>query len=57
MKMSRLVQRLFGFLSAGALLVLSLTPGMFHVPVAIQPWLFLANIAWIVVLTSGVFSS
>jgi len=54
MKTKRIIQKFGGYLSVAILLIVSVTPNTFHIPVAMQPWLFMVNIAWIVVLASGV---
>ncbi len=44
-----------GIFSTVTLNAAVLFPKTFHVPIQIQPWLFIFNILWIVSLCSGIF--
>ncbi len=46
-----------GILSTLAVVVVGFAPSIFKIPAIFHPWLLLASIVWIVVFSSGVFSS
>jgi len=46
-----------GLVSTCAILIVGITPSTFNIPLMLRPWIFLASIIWIVVVSSGVFSS
>jgi hypothetical protein len=53
----RRVAKISGIFATFAILIVGITPGTFNIPVILRPWVFLASIVWIVVFSSGVFSS
>ena len=54
---NRRLKRTAGIVSTLAVLVVGFAPSLFKIPPIFHPWLFLATIVWIVVFSSGVFSS
>ena len=46
-----------GYLSTVAVVVVGFAPSIFKIPTVFHPWLLLLSIMWIVVFSSGVFSS
>ncbi|MFN8411101.1 MAG: hypothetical protein U0Z26_01805 [Anaerolineales bacterium] len=38
------------------LITIAFDPNIFHVPFSARPWLFITNIAWLLMMSSGIFS-
>jgi hypothetical protein len=38
------------------LIAVSVSPNTFHIPIPARPWVFMFTIAWILLVTTGVFS-
>jgi hypothetical protein len=57
MKKKLSVGKCVGCVSMAALFVAAITPGTFSIPSAVQPWLLLGSVIWIITFSSGVFSS
>ncbi len=46
-----------GILFTVILTAIAIDPSIFHVPSSIRPWFFITNIAWVLMIASGIFSS
>ncbi|MBL8080522.1 MAG: hypothetical protein JNM55_21305 [Anaerolineales bacterium] len=46
-----------GILFTVILTAIAIDPSIFHVPSSIRPWFFITNIAWLLMIASGIFSS
>ncbi len=46
-----------GILFTVILAAIAIDPSIFHVPSSIRPWFFIINIAWLLMIASGIFSS
>lgn len=46
-----------GYISTIVVFFVAITPSTFNIPLALRPWIFLGSIMWVVVFSSGVFSS
>ncbi len=46
-----------GILFTVILTAIAIDPSIFHVPSSIRPWFFIINIAWLLMIASGIFSS
>ncbi|MBE0672615.1 MAG: hypothetical protein IH588_18720 [Anaerolineales bacterium] len=57
MKTKLSLSKVAGIISTAALVTASVAPNTLHVPVPMRPWVFIAAIAWTLLITSGVFSS
>jgi hypothetical protein len=57
MKIKSVYLKWAGVFSIVLLSAIALTPSAFHIPVEDQPWLFIFNIAWVVMVASGIFQS
>jgi hypothetical protein len=56
MKTQISLSKLAGIFSTTALIVASIAPNMLHISIPLRPWIFLFTVAWILLITSGVFS-
>lgn len=56
MKTKLSLSKLLGIFSTAALVTASVAPSAFRIPVPLRPWIFMFAIAWILLITSGVFS-
>jgi hypothetical protein len=45
--------KVFGYISTLLLAAAALMPRLFQIPISIQPWLFLAAIAWFFLFVTG----
>ena len=53
----RRVVKISGYVATIAIFIIGITPSTFKIPIALHPWILLVSIVWIVVFSSGVFSS
>ncbi len=56
MKKRRFI-KIVGIISTLTVVFVGFAPSIFKIPAIYHPWLLLASIVWIVVFSSGVFSS
>ena len=56
MKKRRLT-KFSGYVATSVIIFAGITPTTFNIPTALHPWVFLVTIVWIVVYSSGAFSS
>ncbi len=49
--------KITGYVSTLFIFLLGITPNTFNIPMPLRPWFLLGSIVWIVVFSSGVFSS
>lgn len=45
-----------GLFLTAVLLMIAVDPGIFNIPLSARPWFFITNIAWLLMITSGIFS-
>jgi hypothetical protein len=46
-----------GILFTVILTVIAIDPSIFNIPSSFRPWFFITNIAWLLMIASGIFSS
>jgi hypothetical protein len=56
MKIKFIWLKRIGILLTAILLILAIDPGIFNIPLSAQPWFFITNIAWLIMIVSGIFS-
>ena len=57
MKIKSVYLKWAGVFSIVLLSAIALTPSAFRIPAEDQPWLFIFNIVWVVMVASGIFQS
>lgn len=57
MKRKLSLLKIAGAFSTAALITASLAPNFLHIPPPLRPWIFMLTTVWILLITSGVFST
>jgi FtsH-binding integral membrane protein len=57
MKNTNFYRKIAGIVSTALLITASVSPGTLHLPLVIQPWVFILTLLWLILVISGVFTS
>lgn len=57
MKNTNFYRKIAGIVSTTLLITASVSPGTLHLPLVIQPWVFILTLLWLILVISGVFTS